>query len=78
MKDLLYHKLGEAWKQADLMSKILSPLGIGGLLEKHLKILSQGELQKVAVALALAKPCELYLLDEPSSHLDQSEKAVLS
>jgi ATP-binding cassette, sub-family E, member 1 len=27
-------------------------------------------LQRVAIALALSKPCDLYLIDEPSAYLD--------
>jgi ATP-binding cassette, sub-family E, member 1 len=27
-------------------------------------------LQRVAIAIALAKPCDVYLIDEPSAYLD--------
>lgn len=39
--------------------------------------LSGGELQRVALVIALAKPCDLYLIDEPSAYLD-SEQRILA
>jgi len=39
--------------------------------------LSGGELQRVAIVLALAKPCDIFLIDEPSAYLD-SEQRVLA
>ena len=39
--------------------------------------MSGGELQRVAIVIALAKPCDLYLIDEPSAYLD-SEQRILA
>ena len=39
--------------------------------------MSGGELQRVALVIALAKPCDLYLIDEPSAYLD-SEQRILA
>merc|ERR1711934_1291450 len=38
--------------------------------------LSGGELQRVALVLALGKPADMYLLDEPSAHLDVEQRVV--
>jgi len=40
--------------------------------------LSGGELQRAAVALALARPATLYLLDEPSAYLDADERMSMA
>jgi len=47
---------------------------IGELMEKTVKRLSGGELQRVAIALALARDADLYLLDEPSAFLDIEQR----
>jgi ATP-binding cassette subfamily E protein 1 len=44
------------------------------LYEKEIPKLSGGELQRVSVALAMAKECDLCLLDEPSAFLDVEQR----
>ena len=38
--------------------------------------LSGGELQRVAITLALGKPADIYLIDEPSAYLDSEQRLV--
>jgi ATP-binding cassette subfamily E protein 1 len=38
--------------------------------------LSGGELQRVALVLALGKPADIYLIDEPSAYLDSEQRIV--
>ena len=38
--------------------------------------LSGGELQRVAMALCLGKPADVYLVDEPSAYLDSEQRLV--
>ena len=40
--------------------------------------MSGGELQRVALVLALSKPCDLYLIDEPSAYLDSEQRVLAS
>ena len=49
-------------------------MGIGELMEKEVKLLSGGELQRLAVALAISEDADLYLLDEPSAFLDIEQR----
>ena len=58
----------------DYKAEILRPLEIEPLLEKDVKKLSGGELQRVAIAFCLSKDVELYLLDEPSAYLDSEQR----
>ena len=59
-------------------SDVIKPLEIEPLLEKQINQLSGGELQRVAIAEALSKDCNLVLLDEPSAYLDVEQRLVLS
>jgi ATP-binding cassette subfamily E protein 1 len=40
------------------------------IMDLEVQKLSGGELQRVALILALGKPANVYLLDEPSAYLD--------
>ena len=59
-----------SWIYAELVRK----LGLNKMLDRSVEDLSGGELQKLAVAVALATPADLYLLDEPSAYLDVEER----
>lgn len=54
------------------------PLQINTLLDNEVQNLSGGELQRVAIVLALAKPCDIYLIDEPSAYLDSEQRVIAS
>jgi ATP-binding cassette subfamily E protein 1 len=55
-------------------SEIARPMTLKPLLEKECSALSGGELQRVAVALALYRDADIYLLDEPSAYLDVNQR----
>jgi len=57
---------------------VINPLNIKPLLNKKLNELSGGELQRVSIALCLAKEADLYLLDEPSAYLDVEQRLIVS
>ncbi len=57
--------------------EVVKRLGLNKLLDKEVKSLSGGELQKLAVAVALGKEADLYLLDEPSAFLDVEERLAV-
>ncbi len=53
---------------------VVSPLKLEKLFDQQLGDLSGGELQKVAIATALAKKADLYLLDEPSAYISAEDR----
>lgn len=55
---------------------VLKPLMIEQLLDQEVQNLSGGELQRVALTLALGTPADVYLLDEPSAYLDAEQRIV--
>ncbi len=59
---------------SNLEKELIPALRLDGLLDVALPDLSGGELQRVAVALSLARRSTLYLLDEPSAYLDSDER----
>ena len=64
---------------AKLFERELVPgLHLDEVLDVALPDLSGGELQRAAVALALARPATLYLLDEPSAYLDSDERMSMA
>jgi len=56
----------------------LIPVQNAYLFNKDINTLSGGELQRVAIALALSRDSDLILLDEPSAFLDIEERLALS
>jgi ATP-binding cassette subfamily E protein 1 len=49
-------------------------LGVGKFMEKKLTELSGGELQRIALTLALSQEADVYLFDEPSAFLDIEQR----
>lgn len=58
----------------DRLDKIIEELNLKEILDRNLSVLSGGEVQRVAIAAAYLKNADVYLIDEPSSYLDVSER----
>lgn len=52
------------------VNKVLKQLGLEHLSKKRITEISGGELQKVILARSIVQDAEIFLLDEPNTHLD--------
>ncbi len=60
--------------ERDILDKIQEDLALHEIWNRDIKLLSGGELQKLAVAVAMVRDMDIYLFDEPSSFLDINER----
>ncbi len=65
---------GSSW----FKSELAQPLNIQRLLDRQVKELSGGELQRVAITTCLSRGSQIYLLDEPSAYLDVEERLAMA
>jgi len=61
----------------EIKEQFKKDLHIAHLMNKQIKHLSGGELQRVAIADCLSREADIYLLDEPSAYLDVEERLGL-
>lgn len=68
------------WESADdrrIAEDALYELDLGGFTEREVQTLSGGERQRLAVAQLLTQEPQLFLLDEPLTHLDLSHQVAV-
>ncbi len=63
-----------SWLYMELVKK----LRLDRLWDRNARKLSGGEMQKLAIAVALAREADVYLLDEPSAYLDVEERLTVA
>jgi len=64
-------------QQKERIEAVAGTLGIGTLLARLPRELSNGQRQRVALGRVLVRPADVYLLDEPLSHLDAKLRAQM-
>ncbi len=69
---LFAQALQERMQSGLIKNEIIQPLEIEPLYDQNVQDLSGGELQRVSIALTLSMDSDLYILDEPSAHLDSA------
>jgi ATP-binding cassette subfamily E protein 1 len=78
VRQLLHKRIREAYIHPQFVSDVMKPMNIDPLMDQEVQVLSGGELQRVAIALALGTPADIYLIDEPSAYLDSEQRIVAS
>jgi ATP-binding cassette subfamily E protein 1 len=73
---LLMNKIRDAFIHPQFQSDVVKPMLIEAIKDQEVQHLSGGELQRTAIVMALGKPADIYLLDEPSAYLDVEQRIV--
>ena len=74
VQDYLYAVNYEQASSGFFETQVIGPLSLKFLMDKPVRNLSGGELQRVAIAGCLAREADIYLLDEPSAYLDSNQR----
>jgi ATP-binding cassette subfamily E protein 1 len=78
LQQLLDAKIQDAMAQDMFNEMVIQPLNLTHLMDRKVKKLSGGELQRVAMALSLGANADLYSIDEPSAFLDAEQRVVIA
>jgi len=76
VQELLMMKIRDAYMHPQFQTDVTKPMLIDQIADHNIQTLSGGELQRVAIVLALGKPADIYLIDEPSAYLDVEQRVV--
>ncbi|KAL3912394.1 MAG: hypothetical protein SGILL_006902, partial [Bacillariaceae sp.] len=74
VRELLHKRCRESYVHPQFISDVMKPLMIDNIIDFNVQKLSGGELQRVAMVLALGKIADVYLIDEPSAYLDSEQR----
>ncbi|KAG1172107.1 hypothetical protein G6F36_011616 [Rhizopus arrhizus] len=73
---LFLKKIKGAFLNPQFNTDVIKPLNIETIIDQEVMHLSGGELQRVAIVLALGQPADIYLIDEPSAYLDSEQRII--
>jgi ATP-binding cassette, sub-family E, member 1 len=76
VRALFLSRIKAMWHAAPFQADVVKPLALESLLDHDVATLSGGELQRVALALCLGTPADVYLIDEPSAYLDAEQRII--
>uniref|UniRef100_W5MR47 ATP-binding cassette sub-family E member 1 n=2 Tax=Lepisosteus oculatus TaxID=7918 RepID=W5MR47_LEPOC len=76
VRQLLHEKIRDAYTHPQFVTDVMKPMQIDSIIDQDVQNLSGGELQRVALALCLGKPADVYLIDEPSAYLDSEQRLM--
>lgn len=74
VRQLLHKRIRDQYIHPQFVSDCMRPMKIDPIIDAEVQNLSGGELQRVAMALALGKAADVYLIDEPSAYLDSEQR----
>ncbi|GKY92464.1 ABC transporter [Mayamaea pseudoterrestris] len=74
VRQLLHKRIRDAYIHPQFISDVMKPLAMESIIDNGVQNLSGGELQRLAIVLALGTPADVYLIDEPSAYLDSEQR----
>jgi ATP-binding cassette, sub-family E, member 1 len=76
VRQLFFKKIKAAFLNPQFQTDVYKPLKLDDFIDQEVQNLSGGELQRVAIVLALGIPADIYLIDEPSAYLDSEQRII--
>jgi len=67
VRQLFFKRIKTAFLSPQFQTDVYKPLKLDDFIDQEVQNLSGGELQRVAIVLALGIPADIYLIDEPSA-----------
>lgn len=74
VQELLHKRIRNSYIHPQFASDVMKPLMMDNIIDNGVQTLSGGELQRLAITLALGTPADVYLIDEPSAYLDSEQR----
>ena len=78
VRQLMHTKCRDMYVHPQFVSDVMKPMSMEVLMDNSVQDLSGGELQRVAICMALGTVADIYLLDEPSAYLDSEQRIAAS
>ncbi|KAG7878085.1 hypothetical protein KL905_004560 [Ogataea polymorpha] len=78
VRQLFLKKIRASFLHPQFNTDVVKPLKIEDIIDQEVQHLSGGELQRVAIVLALGMDADIYLIDEPSAYLDSEQRIICS
>ncbi|KAJ2666753.1 Fe-S cluster-binding ribosome biosynthesis protein [Coemansia sp. RSA 1199] len=75
---LLMTKIRAMFVNPQFQTDVIKPMAIDDIIDQAVQDLSGGELQRVALVMALGQNADVYLIDEPSAYLDSDQRIIAS
>lgn len=76
VRQLFFKRIKQAFLSPQFQTDVVKPLKLDDFIDQEVKNLSGGELQRVAIVMALGLPADIYLIDEPSAYLDSEQRII--
>lgn len=76
VRQLFFKRIKAAFLNPQFQTDVYKPLKLDDFIDQEVQNLSGGELQRVAIVLALGIPADIYLIDEPSAYLDSEQRII--
>ncbi|KAF3929233.1 hypothetical protein AA313_de0204775 [Arthrobotrys entomopaga] len=76
VRQLFFKKIKASFLNPQFQTDVYKPLKLDDFIDQEVQNLSGGELQRVAIVLALGKPADIYVIDEPSAYLDSEQRII--